>query len=306
MALRLAIRILPLFVLVAAPPGCTLPDRLPSAADRGIDADLKPLLSLDPDAEWTSCFNRLLADPARAIDRINRRPAMQTRSAPDSLETLLHTSLIRLLAGPDTPRLTFTCFETSLDLLHFDPKSAGRPLGEVCIPPNTPIRSWADLYPQRVDHALAAQVDAEADRRAIRKWWAEASIRPLRFPVRRLQPHGDNLWPLLERRYADLWLYEVERRPVLVSDEHRGHTAVALLQVPSSDYNLVRAAAIWLGKNASFDEQQQLIELVADPRPIVSHNAVFALRFCPDPRIRDAIERYNRGTTPVAWRSARN
>ena len=218
---------------------------------------------------------------------------MQREAAPDNLDTLLHTSLIRLLAGPNAPRLTFSAYETTLDLLYFDPRVDGKPLGEVCIPPGTPLTAWHDAFPYRVDRNLANRIDAEADRQAILCWWREnAAPQP---PIRQLVPKAENLWPLLTRRTADLWQYDLDRKPVLVADVLQRRSTSALIEPPTTDYNLVRAACIWLGSRGDDTTQSRLIDLINHARPVVAHNALFALRFSPDPKIRETLERFERG-----------
>lgn len=60
----------------------------------------------------------------------------------------------------------------------------------------------------------------------------------------------------------------------------------------TEDYNLVRAACLWLVQRAEAEER--LIERVASPSEVVAHNARFALLHSPNPSIRAAVERYNR------------
>lgn len=274
--------------------GCSKGDLLLSPADRAIRDSALILLSLKPDVEWTSAHNELIAHGAAAIDWIARQPAMSRPVAPDNLDTLLHTSLIHLLAGASAPRLSFSAYETTLDLLYFDPRVDGKPLGEVCIPPGTPLVAWHDAYPHRLDRALADRVDAEADREAILKWWQATG--PAALPAsRKLKPNAENLWPLLVRRPADVWQYDLDRKPVLVADSPQRRGTNALIESPTIDYNLVRAACIWLGSRGEDEIQARLIELVNHPRPVLAHNAVFALRHSPDPRIRETLERFERG-----------
>jgi len=103
----------------------------------------------------------------------------------------------------------------------------------------------------------------------------------------------EDVLPLLARRYADCWLYETDRKATLVAaGPPQLGPGTALLHVASSDYNLVRAACIWLGGRPEDAAQQRLIELIAADNPIVVHNVLFALRFSRDPRIRETIERF--------------
>lgn len=252
------------------------------------------LLTLDPDAEWTSAHNILVEHGKAAIDWLVQQPAMQRTVAPDNLETLLHTSLIRLLAGARAPRLTFCAFETTLDLLYFDPRVNGRPLGEVCIPPGTALVAWHDAYPHRLARDLADSIDAESDRCAILQWWKSAAG-TFHSTSRPLSPNIENLWPLLIRRPADAWHYDLDRKAVLVADGPSRRGSNALIELPTSDYNLVRAACIWLGTRGDDQTQTRLIDLVNHPRPVVAHNALFALRYSRDPRIRETLERFERG-----------
>ena len=97
------------------------------------------------------------------------------------------------------------------------------------------------------------------------------------------------MWRLLARRYADQWDYAPESTAVLCGAPPRGPP---LLEIPTEDYNLVRAACVWLGSSSDNAVQERLIELVGNPSPIVAHNARFALRYSPDPRIRAVLERY--------------
>lgn len=274
--------------------GCASKDVAVSLHERSIQDAASAFLLLNPEVEWTSAHNKLVEHGKAAIDWLVRRPAMQRTVAPDSLETLLHTSLIRLLAGARAPRLTFCAFETTLDLLYFDPRVNGRPLGEVCIPPGTALVAWHDAYPHRLARELSDCIDAEADRRTTLQWWE--SVAGTFEPVSRpLFPNSESLWPLLIRRHADVWQYDLDRKAVLVGDGPGRRSANALIEMPTSDYNLVRAACIWLGSRGDDQVQARLIELINHPRPVIAHNALFALRHSPDPRIRETLERFERG-----------
>jgi hypothetical protein len=156
---------------------------------------------------------------------------------------------------------------------------------------------WHDVYPHRVAQRLADGIDAESDRRRIVDWWHGTGA-PGRALAggRRLSPHVEDVLALLSRRYADCWVYETDRKAILVAaGPPQLGPGVALMQVQTRDYNLVRAACVWLGARPEDAAQQRLIELVADANPIVVHNALFALRFSRDPRIRETVERYNSG-----------
>lgn len=277
--------------------GCAAPGSSLTPRQREIEAAARPILALDPGVEWNAHFNRLVEFGGEAIDYLIAQPVFQRRAAPDDLDTLLHTSLIRLLCGRDAPALTLSCYETTLDLLHFDPRVDGQPLGEICIPPGMTPTAWHDVYPHRVARRLAERVDAEADRRAIVAWWRAARQRGLTLVSgRALRPKLDDVVPVLGRRYADVWVYETDRKAVLVADGPGQLTpGTALMQVATTDFNLVRAACVWLGTRTDDAAQQSLIELISDESPITVHNAIFALRFSRDPRIRETIQRYNSG-----------
>lgn len=267
--------------------------RAPSSSRVGdIAAAARPLLTLDPDAVWTDHFNRLVAQGPAAIAWLMEQPAMIRTAAPDDLRVLLHTSLIRLLADPASgpPALSATCFETTLGLLHFDLKAGGRRLGTVVWTEESPPRAWHDLYPADFDHAAAAAIDLEADRRALRDWWQAQPRRGASIAVApRLEPRAAYLWRILSRRLADRWDYQPELRAALCAAGPRGP---ALVELSTRDYNLVRAACVWLGSRGEAEVQRQLIELVACPLPTVAHNARFALGYSPDERIRAVVKRY--------------
>lgn len=291
-------------VLTLLATGCQTPAARPSREDRGgpsssqvedIAAAARPLLSLDPHAVWTEHFNRLVAHGPAAIAWLMEQPAMTRPAPPDDLRVLLHTSLIRQLAAPASqpPALSATCFETTLGLLHFDLKANGRRLGTVVWTDDSPPRTWHDLYPADFDHIAAATIDLEADRRALRAWWEAQTQRGASVAVApRLEPRAAYLWRILSRRIADRWDYQPELRAVLCAAGPRGP---ALLELPTRDYNLVRAACVWLGSRREPVVQRQLIELVACPLPTVAHNARFALGYSPDERIRAVVKSYADG-----------
>jgi hypothetical protein len=278
--------------------GCVSEVRAPLRLLRAVETAARPILEMHPDANWTACYNRLVELGPDSIEYLARQPAMQETAAPDDLRVMLHTSLLRLLACRATaPPLTANCFETTLNLVHFDVKVDGQRIGETRLTTPRVPRAWHDLYPTGFDHTLAAEIDVDADRRAMLAWWrehrGEQAARLARGPLR---PHAAHLWPVLSRRYADVWIYELEPRAILCA---LPPARSALLREPTHDYNLVRAACIWLGTDETAEVETQLIELVAHPAPIVAHNARFALRYSPDPRIRDVLERYNVAVRPA-------
>jgi hypothetical protein len=160
----------------------------------------------------------------------------------------------------------------------------------VVLPQSDRPATWPALYPADFDHAAGASVDLEADRRALRAWWAAQQANPAAALVnRQLEPQHQHLWRLLARRYVDRWEYAPESTVVRCVAPPRGP---ALLDIPTADYNLVRAACVWLGSLPDQRVQDRLIELVGSPLPIVAHNARLALLYSPDPRIRALLERY--------------
>jgi hypothetical protein len=266
--------------------GCT-----PRVVDP-IDADLRPILRLNGDADWTAAFNRLSARGAETVGRLMRTPALAQPCAPDSLDTLLSASLVALLADAgEPPPLSCYAYEISFDLLHLDPKVGGKKLGTlVWCEPRGPA-SWLDLYPADFQHAAAAQVDVELDRRKLVEWYARRQAAGLVVSSgRQLRPSAGNLLPLLTRRYADVWTYDPEPgAATLVSTQA---PLRSLLQLRTTDYNLVRAACVWLGGQRDEQVQRLLIELVGHESPIAAHNARFALGYSRDPRIRDVLSRF--------------
>ncbi len=278
--------------------GPTRPARL-----RDVAAATRPLLELRPDANWSACYNRLLDLGPASVEYLISRPIMQRPAAPDNLRVMLHTSLLRLLAEPTTaPRLSVNCFETTLDILHFNPKVRGHALGEVRMPASGVPVAWHDLYPADFDHALSRGIDVEADRQVMLRWWrSRRSELAASLAQRRMRPQPDYLWVILSRRYADVWTYEMRPSVFLCSWPPRRS---ALFQGTTYDYNMVRAVCIWLGTSESPDTQRKLIELVAHPSDVVAYNARFALRHSLDPRIRDVLERYQepRGCGPLPRR----
>ncbi len=270
--------------------GCQSGRRHPGMSEPPIAVALRPLLELQPQANWTSVFNALLPHGAAAMDYLAGRPVMQRPAAPDDLRVMVHTSLMRLLAvAPDAPHLSVNCFETTLDVLHFDPKVSGRPLGTVFMPQPRPPAAWHELYPADFDHRLAARIDLESDRLAMLRWWNDHRAAPVgALRTLPLRPQPQYLWTVLSRRYADRWVYEPTGSTMLCSTGPRLPT---LIDEPCYDYNLVRAVCLWLATCRLPEVQDRLIETVAAPSPIVAYNARFALRNSPDHRIREVIER---------------
>ena len=286
-------------VLVGNLGGCLAPGAARQARQREIEAAAATLLEMRADANWTACYNRLLELGPASTDHLIRQAIMQQPAAPDDLRVMLHTSLLRLLANPTTaPRLSVRCFETTLDVLHFDPKVRGRRLGAVHLPARRLPVAWHELYPADFDHSLAASVDVEGDRRAMLRWWRTHRGEPATLLAGRpLRPNAERLWPILARRYADVWTYEVKPQAVLCALPPTGS---ALLRARSYDYNLVRAVCIWLGTSETQGVRGALIELVAHRSPVVAYNARFALARSSDPRIRELLERYNAPAGPEA------
>ena len=269
--------------------GCAEPRIRLSPTQRAVLTQARPILTLDPDADWTDAYNSLLKHGADAIDVLINRPVMTTAARPGDLRVLLHTSLIRLLSGArDAPRLSLTAFETSLGLLHLDLKVDAKRIGALFQHDRIPPADWHDLLPGDFDHALAAEVDLERDRRALRDWWRARREAPHLTPPP-LQPGADSLWTVLSRRYADRWEYAA--RPAAYSCAQDNGTP-PLMILPTYDYNLVRAACVRLGSDPDPRVQAQLIELVGHPRGVVRHNAVVALEHSRDPRIRALLERF--------------
>ncbi len=272
--------------------GCAPAVRALSPRQHRIETALRPLLTLDPDANWTAAFNRLLPLGPDVLDVLSRQPAMQHDAPPGDLRLLVHTSLMRMLVGgPDAPRLSASCFETTLDLLHFDIKVSGHPLGDIHQVSPRPPAAWHELYPAGFDHALAARIDVETDRRAMLRWWRDhrdsADSVIMRSPLR---PRAAHLWPLLARHCADAWGYDPRSSAVLCSAPP---LEAALFREHTHDYNLVRAACIWLATSSAPGIERALIDRVASDSPVVAYNARFALRHSPDPRIREVIRRFD-------------
>jgi hypothetical protein len=252
---------------------------------------------MEPEANWTACFNRLVELGPASVSYLARQPLMHRRAAPDDLRLALHVSLLRLLAEPSTaPRLSMSCLETTLDVLHFDLKVRGRRLGTLHVADGRLPRAWHDLYPADFDHAAAADIDLEADRRAICRWWRAHAAQPSTLvTTRRLSPRPERLWRLLSRRYADRWTYQPEPGVILCGRQDHGPEMIRLV---TCDYNLVRAACIWLGSSSNPAIQERLIELVGSSSPLVAHNARFALRYCPDQRVRATLRRFGDSRPP--------
>jgi hypothetical protein len=273
-------------IALAASSGCCPPDRRTTLL-REVEAAARPILSLDPAAVWTDCYNQLLDHLPYSIEFLAEQPRLLEQTSADDLSMLVHLSLLRLLIHPAArPRLTATCLETTLDLLHFDLKVGGRPLGTVVMSCGQPPRAWHQLYPADFDHERACAVDVEADRRAVLAWWRENRTRLSQLAeTRRLSPQAEHLWQLLSRRQADRWVYEPPRTL-------RCSQTPGLFAADTCDYNLVRAACAWLGSRPDPQIRDRLIELVASGSQIVAHNALVALRYSPDERIRKLLQQY--------------
>jgi len=273
-------------IALAPSSGCCPADRQATLL-REVEAAARPILSLDPEAVWTDCYNQLLDRLPESIDYLAQHPRVSGPVAADDLSVLVHLSLLRLLVHPAArPRPTATCLETTLDLLHFDLKVGGQPIGTVVMPCDRLPRAWHQLYPADFDHRRAAAVDVEADRRAVLAWWRENRTRlPQLAETRRLSPQAQHLWGLLSRRKADRWVYEPPR--ALRCSQPPG-----LFAADTCDYNLVRAACAWLGSRPDPEIRDRLIELVAGGSLVVSHNARLALRYSPDERIRKLLQKY--------------
>lgn len=282
-----------LVVGLVAVTGCAPAERPLTPLQRAVLDAATPILTLDPDADWTAAYNRLVALGPASVTYLASRPEMTRPAPPDSLAVLLHTSLVRLLSGDAAPRISATCLEKTLAVLHFDVKINGLSVGDVVLPAGAPVGRWHDLYPAHFDHRLAARMDLEADRQALRTWIVARRDRPSAVArARLLRPQPEHLWHLLGRRYADYWFYEPLPAPILVAVSQ---PETGLLRVRTREYNLVRAACIQLGGHESSEVETQLIESLADPSPVVRYNARFALGFSKDARIRAVIERYNQG-----------
>jgi hypothetical protein len=284
---------------------------VPRSTD-AIDLALRPLLSLDPDANWTPIYNQLIPSAELAADRIAGSVADRTY-APDDLALILRLSLWHLLAADAAaPRLSVHAYETTLDLLHFDLKVHGKPLGTPLQPPGAIPARWHDLYPGEIDQSLAERIDAEADRKAMLSWWrgSRGSTR-----ARVLTPDPQRLLEVLGRRRADEWSYEAVRRSAVVWFEQNpdckggafqpaadvaSRFGPPLLRLETADYNLVRAACVWLGCSSDPAILDALIERVGHASLIVSHNARLALKWSREPRIRELLERYNSRRPPAA------
>jgi hypothetical protein len=278
--------------------GCASNPGLVSYRERAIAEAAGPILRLDPNANWTECYNILVAHGAHSVSYLCTQPAMTRTAPPDSLSVLIHTSLVRLISNPATrPRLSANCLETSHDLLHFELKVRGRAVGDIAIPGDKGALAWTDLYPAAFDHALGAEINVERDRAALRAWYLRYAGSPAMLATsRRLTPETAALWDVLSLRRADAWEYAVEPEKQVMLTSSSGHTPgvpprMALLECPTFDYNLTRAACIWLGSRPDAGVQRQLIELVGHPFDVVAGNARFALGFSPDPRIRALLRR---------------
>jgi hypothetical protein len=176
-------------------------------------------------------------------------------------------------------------------VLHFEIKVDGDRVGTLAMTTAHPPRCWHDLYPADFRHDRAARITLEADRQALVAWWQRYRGEPalLCAPPPAL-PNAEHLYRLLGRQYADRWQYQPEPGTVIrCCVPPRGST---LLDLPTYDYNLVRAACIWLGTAPDPQVRERLIDLVGSPSLVLSYNACFALRYADDPRIRALVEKY--------------
>lgn len=299
---RLKLPVLAGALILCSAVGCTHAERTLTPLERRIAAAARPILEMDPDADWTERYNTLLDLTPASVAYLAEHPRMKRRCAPDDLRVMLHTGLLRLLVDPaSAPRLSVNCFERNLDLLHFDMKVRRRPLGKAYVAPGSLPLRWHDLYPGDFNTRAAAAIDADADRRAMRRWWLDRRGSTLILPRRKLHPRPKWLWHLLARRRADVWAYMPEptallcaaTEPQLSQHAPRYHSRT-LLDERSADYNLVRAACVVLGRSRDPLVRGRLIELVGHPADIVSYNARLALTYSPDPRIRELLDRFER------------
>ena len=226
--------------------GCAGPGLGGDVIAREVEQAARPLLEMDPEANWTDCYNRLIELGPASVDYLLAQPIMHHTAAPDDLRVMLHTSLLRLLANPgEAPPLSVICFETTLDLLHFDPKVHGRRLGTVRIPTERIPQAWHDLYPADFNQSAARVIDVEADRQIMLLWWeSRGSDTSRAMAFRRLFPNPAHLWALLGRRYADTWAQEVwpEIYRCATPPERS-----ALFYGVTYDYNLTRQHAFGWG-----------------------------------------------------------
>ncbi|MCA9242533.1 MAG: hypothetical protein KDA32_01155 [Phycisphaerales bacterium] len=301
MALRTSKAIACLTVAFVGTAGCVAPPRIgargeppsvPSRAKSRAEIVARPILSLEPEANWTAVFNELIALGPDAVDQLANAPAMRYQSPPDSLDTLIHTSLIALLLRPGVaPRLSAYCFETGDSLVCLDFKVARRRLGPIAQPLAQPPRAWPDLFPGPFDHDRAEIVDPDLDRLAILKCVDEFRARGEAPPIARpLAPIDANLFDQLKLRYADRWTFQPPNSAVLCAG--LAGADAPLIDTRTYDYNATRAACIWLGQSRNPETRRRLIELVGSPNPIESANARFALRFCDDPDVQAALRRF--------------
>lgn len=290
-------------VTLALVPGCVTGAGRHRPADAAIVAAAKPILTLDPEAVWTERYNQLVARGTESLRYLAEHPRLQRPAAPDDLAVMVHLNLLRLLAHPamQPPRLSATCLETTLDVLHCDIRVSGKPIGKLVWLDGATVSAWHDLYPEDFDHGRAARVNVERDRRAMLAWWKRALSRGWPLAVRgRLTPQARHLWSVMSRYRADRWNYLPNRGVTHCGSVGRP----SLLGGLRRDYNLVRASCIWLGTRNLPAVQTQLIELVGSSVPAASYNARFALRRSPNGAIRALIERFDaeRGSSGQAGR----
>lgn len=250
-----------------------------------------PILALDPDAVWTASYQRLCANMPASLAWLAEHPRLAEPVAPDDLQALVHLSLFRaLIYPPQRPPLVTTCLSTQAGLLYFDLRVAGREVGPTVLAGREPPRTWHELFPAEVDQRLVGLVDVEADRQVALAWWQLNRDRlHMVAPAPALRPKPAELYRLLSLRPANQWYYQpIERRQRCSFEE----TPPALFRCRTYDYNVVRAACLWLGSASDEAIRQALVELALSGSPVQRYNVLFALQHDPDPRIQALLRRY--------------
>lgn len=254
-----------------------------------------PILTLDADANWTACVNALIRLGPASVDWLMRRPCMQRPAPPDDLAVLMHVSLVGLLMpAAGRPELTTTALQVRHGLVYFEIRVRKRVVGEA-IWQRPAAATWPALLVRGFRPALADQSDLEHDRRQLVAWWRERRTTPAELVRRRrYRPRTEKLWRLLAWHPADRWT------PSGHASELCGQRDDLSLTLPlqRADYNLVRAACIWLGSRDQASVQGRLIDLVGSEVAVVRHNALFALGFSPDVRVRALLKRWREQAEP--------